>query len=53
MRENERSIHRLADPRSLYRIAWQDQLVSACILNEYLKYGIPANIVPKENRLEK
>jgi len=26
---------------------WQDQLVSACILDEYLKYGMQAVIVPK------
>jgi len=26
---------------------WKDRLVSACVLEEYLKYGAPAAAVPK------
>lgn len=31
---------------------WQDQLVSACVLDEYLKYGMQAMIVPKGRERE-
>jgi organic radical activating enzyme len=32
---------------------WKDRLVSACVLDEYMKYGTQAVIVPKEPQKEK